>query len=245
MKIVVEIEVDDIRYPPPGASWAPRPDNAVNELRSITRWAEKHHYSWQNASVTADGTEAWKWESGRATADEIKEMRRIVVMEAMSVAVPSWRRSDSYKERLGTDYRAIVEEYEADPEAPWVKKLRSSIKSGQKRAAKKVADQEARVAEHQATEAQKAELIRYLIKDEDVHQAVLEAQGSTRIDRRRIKEMVMARVMGTAEQDPTPTSPEEELLWRRICRAAEAQSTFALPRRFYMFGHNRNLSFDF
>ena len=245
MKITIEIEVDDVRHPPPGATWQPHLDHADRELRSIVSWAEKHHYSWNSGSITANGNTEWSWETGRATEQQIKAMRRQVVQEALNGGPLSRGHRYAYEDRLGQDYQAILDEYAADPEAPWVKKIRSSLKASKRREEKKQAEVIAHQAEREATEAQKAALIRDLIKDEDVHQAVLEAQGAVRVSRVRIKDMVKARIMGTSEIDPTPVDATEEALWGRICRAAEVQSTFKLPTRFHMFGEKRTLTFDF
>lgn len=221
------------------------------DSRLVLNWLEKNHYMWDAARAIVDGDVVFDWAQGRATPNQLKEIRRQVVEEALGIPVLQWRQHsyDRNKEMLATDYQEVMDEYAADPNAPWVKKIRSTIKAAANREAKKTQVAKQLTEAHEAEKQTKHEFGREIAKDEDIRQQVLESQGQPRVSRKRILELVNARVLGTGNFDPTPQTPEEEAAWARICRSCEAQVNLKLPGRFHGFIHDGkrqvSVSFDF
>jgi hypothetical protein len=247
MKIEITIEVEDVDRHGRKASYRP-----------FLSWFEKSHYAWQNATIVVDGDTVLDWRAGTITPRQLESMRREVVSAAVAAELGDEgglteeekflnTLQHRHSSRLGKEFQEVVDDYKANPNSEWAKKLRRSAKSSIKRREKQMEQYKGNREAHEVKQRKQQDLIKDLVDYEIARQDVLRSNGQAAVSDERVKVMVESRVEGMSHEDPTPTTPEEEKTWKRICRSAEAEATFDLPRRFHLVSENtsRHVSFDF
>ena len=254
MKVQITIELDDT------------PNTHTGKGPSVSpflSWFEKNHHYWQSANIVVDGDTVLDWQEDALTPKQLDAMRRDVVIAAILAerAANGEELSDAdqlsmamvprNRGRLGPPYQAVVDDYEANPTSEWAKKKRKSVLAQLKRRDKQVQQFTENKVRHQEVENAKQKLVVDTINYELTRQEAIVAQGGATVHVHRIRAMVVARVMGYGDVDPTPQDDLEQKTWERICRSIEAEATFDLPRRFMqvseqpMTGQRRHVSFDF